>query len=102
MTKTNEFIRSYAENEEKIDKLSVEIMFLQGDDNVERNGLYKMTNLLPFLKKENNILGYKNLFGTIELTREDVDSMIEIRIKKQEALIEIRKQLDSMVKGESK
>ena len=95
----HEFNKKYENNEQRISQLSEEILFLKGIAMKQNKiGDYPTTNRLPNLTKHKFFLGFKRIEGQLELSKEDVDALIENRLNLQEPHFELRKELEEMLK----
>lgn len=95
----HEFNKKYENNEREIRNLTEEIIFLKGISMKENaEGDYPTTRRLPILIKHKFFLGFERIEGQLELSKEDVDALIENRLNLQEPHFELRKELEEMLK----
>ena len=95
----HEFNKKYENNEQRISQLSEEILFLTGVSMKQNKiGDYPITNRLPILTKHKFFLGFERIEGQLELSKEDVDALIENRLNLQEPHFKLRKELEEMLK----
>ena len=95
----HEFNKKYENNEQRITQLSEEILFLKGGSMKQiKIGDYRVANLLQILTKHKFFLRFERKEGQLELSKEDVDVLIENRLKLQEPHFKLRKELEEMLK----
>lgn len=95
----HEFNKKYENNEQRISQLTEEILFLQGIAmNQNERGDYSTTRQLPILTRHKFFLGFRRIEGQLELSKEDVDALIENRQSLQEPYFKLREELEKMLK----
>lgn len=95
----HEFNKKYENNEQRISQLTEEILFLRGIAMKQNErGNYSTTRQLPILTRYKFFLGFRRIEGKLELSKDDVDALIENRQKLQEPYFELRKELEEMLK----